>query len=328
MIRTPARPPARTSGRALRIILNDRASVSVELRAAIGELRRRGHSIEARVIWDPGDAVGFAREAAEAGVDAVVAAGGDGTLNEVINGVMSARRRCAVGILPFGTANDFAAVAGVPLQDPLEALNLIAEGEPTAIDVGKLNDRFFVNVVSGGFGARVTAQTPGPLKQALGGTAYLLTGLAQLVNAQEQHARLSAPNFMWEGNLYVFAVGNARQAGGGFLVCPRALVNDGLLDVTVMPSMGLGDLLTVLGDLLLKGTHAEHEQVVHFRVPRLDIHAREPLHVNLDGEPLRAKVFHFRVLPRRLRFYLPPTTPLLAANALPETPVEGQPAPA
>jgi lipid kinase YegS len=315
MIRTPA--PAPTSGRSLRVILNDRASVSLELRAAIGELRGRGHRIEARAIWEPGDAVLFAREAAEAGIDAVVAAGGDGTLNEVINGVMRARHRCAVGVLPFGTANDFAAVAGIPLQDPLEALRLITEGEPIAMDVGKLNDRFFVNVVSGGFGARVTAQTPAPLKQALGGTAYLLTGLAQLVNVQEQHARLCAPNIMWEGSFYVFAVGNARQAGGGFVVCPRALADDGLLDVTVMPSMGVGDLLTVLGDLLLKGTHAEHEQVVHFRVPQLDIHAKEALHVNLDGEPLHTKVFRFRVLPRQLRFYLPASTPLLAANAQP-----------
>jgi lipid kinase YegS len=311
--------------RSLRLILNDRAAASVELRAAVKELRASGHPIEARVIWEPGDAVLLAREAAEAGTDVVVAAGGDGTLNEVVNGVMQARGRCAIGVLPFGTANDFATAAGVP-REPWETLSLVAQAEPISIDVGKLNDRYFVNVASGGFGAQVTAQTPGPLKQALGGTAYLLTGLAQLINAEEQYARLSAPHFQWEGGLYLLAIGNARQAGGGFLVSPRAIVNDGLLDVTVMPSMGFVDLLDVLGDLLIKGTHAEHEQVVQFRVPRLDIHAQKPLHLNLDGEPLQGRTFHFRVLPRRLRFYLPPSTPLISANAVPEEPLQGQPA--
>ncbi len=157
-------------------------------------------------------------EAAQAGIDTIVAAGGDGTLHEVVNGMVAAATptASALGVLPLGTANDFATACGIPAGDPLNALMLIAEGTPTPIDVGRLGDRVFINVASGGFGTQVTVGTPSEIKRVLGAAAYFLTGLRYVTDLQAQHAQVVAPEFSWEGAFYALAVGNGRRAGGGF----------------------------------------------------------------------------------------------------------------
>jgi lipid kinase YegS len=259
----------------------------------------------------------FAAEAALAGMDAVVAAGGDGTLNEVVNGVVhpDGPAGCAVGVLPLGTANDFAVACGIPMDNLLAALLLVAEGDALPIDIGALGDHVFMNVASGGFGTQVTADTPPEIKQVLGAAAYVLTGLRQVTNLEAQHARIVAPGFTWEGAFYALAVGNGRQAGGGFQVCPRALLDDGLLDVLIIPDMPLPQLLILLGNLR-QGTHVGDERVTYHQVPWLEVQTREPLQVNLDGEPYHDDTLRFRALEQHLRVYLPPTAPLRQRKVL------------
>src|SRR5262249_53730094 len=145
---TAATPPG--AARSLRVIVHGKAAGNELLRSAVGQVRQRGHRVEVRVTWEPGDAVRFAAEAVAAGPDAVVAAGGDGTLNEVVNGVVAEGlpARCPVGVLPLGTANDFATACGIPADDLTAALLLAAEGTPTPIDLGRVNGRVFVNVAS------------------------------------------------------------------------------------------------------------------------------------------------------------------------------------
>ncbi len=148
--------------RALCLVVNGKSAGDPALRAAVGEIRDRGYPLDIRVTWEGGDAARYAAEAAKGAYDVVVAAGGDGTVNEVVQGVLDvgSSSNIAVGILPYGTANDFATGCGIPKGNPLAALTLAAEGEPTPIDVGKVNERCFINVASGGFGAKVTAETP------------------------------------------------------------------------------------------------------------------------------------------------------------------------
>ena len=138
--------------RIMRVILNGRAAQDQRLRTAVAQMRERGHRVEVRVTWEAGDARRFAAEAAQARIETIVAAGGDGTLHEVVNGVFDAHEpvRCAIGVLPLGTANDFATACGIPTADLLDALTLIAEGTPVPIDVGMLGERVFINVASGG----------------------------------------------------------------------------------------------------------------------------------------------------------------------------------
>jgi diacylglycerol kinase family enzyme len=155
----------------------------------------------------------------------------------------------------------------------------------------------------------VTVDTPPEIKRILGAAAYFLTGLRHMTDLQARYAGLIAPEFSWEGAFYALAVGNGRQAGGGFHVCPRALLDDGLLDVLVIPDMPRTHLFGLLADLR-RGTHLEDLHVVYRRVPWLKIEAGEPLQINLDGEPIHGTAFQFQSLPRCLPVYLTPTAPL------------------
>src|SRR5881394_4067695 len=154
----------------VQLILNGKAASNDALQTAVARHRAIGHAIEVRVTAEKGDARRFVAEAGE--VDLLIAAGGDGTLNEVIHGLMdlSEVARPVLGVVPLGTANDFATGCGIP-RDPEQALALCIEGKETAIDVGKANEHWFLNAASIGFGAEITATTPPELKRLLGSAA-------------------------------------------------------------------------------------------------------------------------------------------------------------
>src|SRR6266545_6997398 len=143
----------------VQLILNGKAAGNDALKTAVARQRAIGHTIEVRVTSEKGDARRFVAEACE--TDLLIAAGGDGTLNEVVHGLMDLSKgaRPALGIVPLGTANDFAAGCGIP-RDPEQALALCLEGQLVPIDVGKANEHWFLNAASVGFGAAVTATTP------------------------------------------------------------------------------------------------------------------------------------------------------------------------
>lgn len=311
----PSAPPAPLAGRTMRLILNAKASEDLALREAVDVLRQQGHDLSVRVIWEPGDARVFAAEAAGQGAAVVIAAGGDGTVNEAIHGLFldGEHPACALGVLPYGTANDFAAACGVPLQDPLAALQLIAAGPPVMIDVGRVNDRLFINVASGGYAAQVTTETRPEAKQILGPFAYFLTGLASVTEVVARPTRLTAPDFHWEGEILGITVGNGRQAGGGFRVAPDALLDDGLLDVMIIPNVGWSELASLAHDLMHLDDRLTSEHLIYHQCPWLQIDAPEGLQVNVDGEPLYGSSFRFEALARRLPCCLPTTAPLCVA---------------
>ena len=259
----------------LRIILHGKAAGSADVRAAVGRLRKQGHVAEVRVTWEPGDAQRLTAEAvAQAGsgcIDCIVAGGGDGTINEVFAAAYAAGlpAGCSLGILPLGTANDFAHAAGVPVQDPLAALQLAASAAPQLIDIGLLNDKPFVNLVSGGFGSRVTVETDPELKKRLGGLAYVLTGISRFAELSANVGRFRANGFSWQGRFVAVAIGNGRQAGGGVPLCPDALVDDGLLDLTILPELERSARLDAFARLLREGA-GEHSGRSRHRTQCLD----------------------------------------------------------
>jgi hypothetical protein len=148
-----------------RIAVRVKQGANQELRDAVAAARENGHEIDVRVTWEAGDSGLFAAQAAKEGIDTVIAGGGDGTVNEVLNGLAQADgNTSALGVIPLGTANDFARSAGIPLQ--LEAaLRVAVETEPVAVDVGRSGDRAFMNVATGGFGTEVTVNTDPKLKR-------------------------------------------------------------------------------------------------------------------------------------------------------------------
>lgn len=292
-----------------RIVLHGKQAQNEDLREAVKAVRDDDLEVEVRVTWEAGDAFRLAREAARLGCKRVIAGGGDGTVNEVLTGLMSEGFEGTLGLLPLGTANDFARSAGVPLElEPALRLALTSEGH--AVDVGKVGARYFLNVATGGFGVDITTQTDPRLKQALGGAAYFLTGVAKFGSVEPSWAKVTVPGDSWEGELLVLGIGNGRQAGGGHELCPEAVLDDGLFDVVVLPNLGM-PVHEALGQLMRRGPDALEDATYRWRVPWVEVASTDALTVNLDGEPEAASTHRFELLPGALSLALPEDSPLL-----------------
>jgi len=294
----------------IRIVLHGKAAGDARVRTAVHTLRQDGRDVEVRVTWEPGDAARLTAEAvAEAytgTIDCIIAGGGDGTINEVFAAAYAAGLpgACSLGVLPLGTANDFAHATGVPVTDVTAALQLAASAKPRLIDVGFLNGKPFINLVSGGFGSRVTVETDPELKRRLGGLAYVLTGISRFAELSANRGSFRAEGFLWEGRFVAVAIGNGRQAGGGVPLCPDALLDDGLLDLMILPELDHAARLDAVSRLLKEGARGVRAELVTARSPWIEYEAHDDLNVNLDGEPSLAKRFRVecrrRVLPVRL----------------------------
>ncbi len=295
----------------VQLILNGKAGGNDALQTAVARQRAIGHTIEVRVTLEKGDARRFVAEAGE--VDLVIAAGGDGTLNEVVHGLMdlSTAARPAVGVVPLGTANDFATACGIP-HDPEEALALCMEGKAAPIDIGKANEHWFLNAASIGFGAEITATTPPELKNLLGPVAYGVMGAILAMNVHHYRGTLSLPDREITGSGPVAIVGNGRQAGGGLEVTPRACVDDGLLDVLAVRDIPALALLTAAREL--QELSPDGEYINYWQTPWAEVHTEEAIPVNLDGEPMQFSSVRYEAVPRAIRLIVPPNCPLLSAQ--------------
>jgi lipid kinase YegS len=292
------------------LILNGKAAGTDVLQTAVARQRALGHTIEVRATSGKGDARRFVAGAGE--VDLVIAAGGDGTLNEVVHGLMdlSIAKRPAVGVVPLGTANDFATGCGIP-RDPEQALALCLDGKQVAIDVGKANEHWFLNAASIGFGAEITATTPPELKHLLGYAAYAVMGAILATNVHHYRGKLTLPDREITGSGPVAFVGNGRQAGGGLQVTPRARVDDGLLDVLTVRDIPARALLTAAREL--QELSPDGEYINYWQTPWAEVHTEEAIPVNLDGEPVRFSSVRYEAVPRAIRLIVPPNCPLLSA---------------
>ena len=295
-----------------RLILNGKSAGDDDLRDAVTAMRDRGIALDVRVTWEHGDASRYVEEAIESGVDCILAGGGDGTLGEVAGALAEhftgPGRAPSLGLVPLGTANDFATAAGIPTQ-PLDALLLVARTQPRPLDLMQVDAdgdlRWCANMASGGFGADVTVETHDSLKQVLGGLAYLVTGIARLGQFDPIGARVSGPGFAWHGEFIALGVGNGRQAGGGHVLCPGARVDDGLLDLTLIPPLS-GELVATMTTMVSEGRDAAlARHAVQARLDRLEIEGAQPLTLNLDGEPVQARRFDIRCVPAKLLMHLP-----------------------
>jgi len=307
----------------LGLVLNGKAVADEPLRDAVAGLRGEGIRVDVRVTWEAGDAARCVDELIARGATTLVAAGGDGTLGEVASAMAALRHDAsalpALAVVPLGTANDFATAAGIPVvvadalalcrrpAVPIDLLRIDADGHV----------RHCINLASGGFGTSITRDTGEGLKKALGGLAYVLQGLLSLGRIEPLHARFAGRNaagdgFDWAGDFIALGIGNGRQAGGGQPLCPEACIDDGLLDLTLVPPLE-GDVATTLGTLLAEGREAALDQAsVRARLATLRIVTDAPLVLNLDGEPLEATRFNIACEPGRLRMHLPAGCPLLA----------------
>ncbi len=289
------------------LILHGKQALNAEVRAAVQERREEGWQLDVRVTWEAGDAQRLVNEALQAGYPTLIAGGGDGTLRDVAEAMALAKTKASLALLPLGTANDFAHAAGIGL-DPRIALALL-DTPAQPIDLGEVDGQVFLNMATGGFGSNVTANTSEDLKRVLGGAAYFLTGLTRFAEVQSSFGRFTGPDFQWEGEFLALGIGNGRQAGGGHVLCPQARVNDGLLDVCIVPAAA--DVVGTLGTLLSGGINGLQSVALSARLPWLEVEAPEGLDLNLDGEPMESRKLRFAAMPAALRVHLPEDSPLL-----------------
>jgi lipid kinase YegS len=302
--------------RSLRLILNGKKARAPLLRQAIEDLRAEGVAIEVEVTWEAGDAARHAARALRHRVDVIVAGGGDGTVNEIVNGIFAETDspEAAMAVLPLGSSNDFARGCGIGVDDPLAALRLAAANEPIPIDVGRIDDRFFLNALIAGFGADVTFQTTERLKTAFKGAAYGLTGILMALKGNvlyRSHGRADGGREWKDDVIIMAAVCNGVQAGGVRLA-PRARLNDGLLDVVALKDFPLQELSKVIQDMEhiqdMKGTP---QYINYDQIQWLEVEAEHEFPLSPDGGKMHRQQFRIEVLKRRLPFVLPAGAPLV-----------------
>lgn len=299
--RTIRLAPAARRRRLLFVVHGDRAG-RADIERLLERLRGMGHPVDLAVTEAQGDAERLTRAGVQHRPGAVVAVGGDGTVNEVVNGLSGSM--VPLGLLPAGTANDFARQVGIP-DDLDAAMDVILRRRPTRVDTGALNGRRFLNVSTGGMGAEVTAETSAEAKELLGALAYAITGVRKLAHLEATPLHVTAPGYELACSALLFAVGNGRATGGGIPLTPRARYRDGLLDLCVIEPRALVSLAA----LLVKVRRGEHlgEAGVHYaRLPEFTIRADREVSVNVDGEPTSGRTLAYRVRAGDLRIYLPP----------------------
>jgi diacylglycerol kinase (ATP) len=267
-----------------------------DFRHLVRWVRDRGHAVDVRATFELGDGEWLAREAAQSGADVVVAVGGDGTLNEVLNGLDGFDT--PLGMIPLGTANDFARQTGIP-SDADHAMDVILQRKPVRMDSAALNGRRFLNVSTGGIGAEATAETPTEAKASLGPLAYAIAGLRKLGEFEPGQATFCGGGFTLSCDFLLFAVGSGLATGGGTPVTPHASTTDGLLDLCVVEKMTRREFARVAVKLR-RGEHVGHPGVHYVRLPELVITSPAPISVNVDGEVSNAPVLRYHARPRDL----------------------------
>jgi diacylglycerol kinase (ATP) len=242
----------------------------------------------------PGEAESLARAAARAGIwDAVVAIGGDGTVHEVVNGLLGAADGPALGILPAGSGNDFARAAGIPVGDPAAALRAMLEGDVRSVDVGRVNGRYFVNGMGWGLDGRVAVQIARRRRFA-GRAMYLAALLSALRGQRPAHVDICLDGRTVPGFVTLIAVTNGPCYGGGFRICPHARIDDGQLDLCVADAMSRLSILRLV-PRVMRGTHLGHPRVWYARGTTVTLTSRIGLPAHADGEVIDAAATRLEV---------------------------------
>jgi diacylglycerol kinase (ATP) len=250
-----------------------------------------------------GQAIELARQAGLEGWPVVVAAGGDGTTNEVVNGLLQAAgesEAAVLGLIPLGTANDLAEMLQIP-SDINAVCRRLAVGATRLIDVGQVNGHYFVNNSAVGLEPMVTVAQD-RLRWVNGNLRYILAALQTIGRAKPWHMRLSWGDSAYDGPISLVSVGNSNRTGGFFYMTPHATLDDGLLDFVYASGLSRWQMLQLLPQTFT-GAHIRHPQVVYRKTTSLSIIASSPTLVQTDGEIIdyHATEITYRLLPKKLR---------------------------
>lgn len=271
------------------------------------ELERLLAPCDVVVTSGAGDAERASAVAVARGIGRVVAVGGDGTFNEVVNGVARAGGLATTcfGLIPMGTGNDLARALGIP-DEPDDALAAIVADLHRRVDVGLMNGRCFVNASAGGFVGKVSSRADSWLKTWFGTAAYVAAGASALVDHEPMRTTVVADGVRHVFDLELFVVSNGPYIGGGHQVSPAARLDDGRLDMVAVKSCDRLELLAQLQRLSRGDVGEDSDVAVRLRASQLTLAFDRHVQVNTDGEVLQAERCDYRTLPRALSIAVPP----------------------
>jgi diacylglycerol kinase (ATP) len=291
------------------IICNPAAGSADDINALAAQLARFDGA-RVQFTTATGDAMRIARDAVASGCETVIAAGGDGTLNEVINGLAEHIGEIKIGLLPLGTGNDFARMLALPsaIDDCIDALRL---GQTRPIDLVRVTSdrvRYFINVSAGGFSGTVNEKMTPEIKQAWGPLAYLRCAAEALPELSAYRTQLTLDDATTtELDLYNVVIANGRYVAGGTLIAPEAEIDDGLLDIVLVP-MREASALAVLAAQIAVGAHLESDSIVFRRAAKVAVNSAPGMWFNVDGELVGNEPAVFEILPRAVQFLTGATT--------------------
>lgn len=249
-----------------------------------------------------------ATRAAKAGFELIVAAGGDGTINEVVNGIAFLPKRPKMAIIPAGTTNDFARAMNIPREDGIKAAEIILKNKTRKMDIGKADDKYFVNIAASGSLTELTYGVPSEIKSAMGYSAYLLKGAEMLPNISTNYLRMTYDEGVYEGELSMFLLGMTTSIGGLNQVMPGAELSDGLFQLLIVkPSDPLNMLRLMV--MALNGKHVNDPGIIYTKTKKLKVELigksrGKEIPVNLDGEIGGYLPITFTNLKQHIEFYI------------------------
>lgn len=249
-------------------------------------LERAGYETSAYATTpEPNSAKNEAERAAKAGFNLIVAAGGDGTINEVVNGIAPLKHRPKLGIIPAGTTNDYARALKIPREDPIGAAKVIAKGQTVKMDIGEAGKNWFVNIAAGGLLTELTYGVPSQVKSLFGYLAYLVKGAELLPQIKPIKMHLEYDGGTYDGKASMFFLALTNSIGGFEQIVPDASLDDGKFTLIVVKTSNLIEILQLITMVLNGGKHVNDPRILYVKTSKLVAKpVDEKMMINVDGE--------------------------------------------
>lgn len=281
-----------------------REQIEQQLPRILQCLQENGYQTQTHATTGAGSAILAAKTAAEQQLDLLIAAGGDGTIHEVINGLAEGKHRPTLGLLPFGTTNDLAAALGIH-RNIEESCKMFTRSVSIPVDIGKLNhNRYFVNIAAGGALTDLTYEVPSKLKTMLGQLAYYLKGLEKLPQLRASYMRIEYDGNLFEGEVMLYLIANSTSVGGFHKLAPKAAINDGLFDLIIIKKTSVLHF-AALANAALRGEHLNDPDILYTQASTIKVEAQGQSKINLDGEFGGVLPAQFQNLHRHIQMIVP-----------------------
>lgn len=273
--------------RKIRIISNPSSGKENSLdliKELLDYLVRDNWNVELCFTKEAGDATRFAKD--YNGEDVLACIGGDGTVNEVVNGLFHAEKSAPLAILPTGTVNDFATYIGMNTNVE-DFYNVIKNGRIENVDLGTCNDKAFINVAAGGMFAEIAHDVPKEQKAVLGRMAYYLEGVREFIKNFDSidgfELTVKTPKKEFSTKAILFVIANSRSVGGFRNLIPEAEIHDGLLDVMIFKELKMSDILEIIARFR-QGKHIDNSKIIYFQCERIELSSDRKIALDIDGE--------------------------------------------